>query len=92
MKAAGGVTCIFKTHFYPPGFRSLVAEIWNKLRLPVKIWLELPEKVLNQLKVGPGMAYEDSLPYILVVRYQDSDGDGTYSLDEVDILYETAGG
>ncbi|RLG44544.1 MAG: hypothetical protein DRN81_04360, partial [Thermoproteota archaeon] len=34
------------------------------------------------------LEYEDSLPYILVVRYCDADGDGEYSLEELEILYE----
>ena len=47
MKLRGGFIMRFGTQFYPPGFRSLVRDIWNIMRLPVNVWRSIPEKIIN---------------------------------------------
>lgn len=40
-----GRILIFKTKVFPPGYRQLVNDIWNNMRLPVFIWKEIPSNV-----------------------------------------------
>lgn len=47
MKLRGGFIMLFGTQFYPPGFRPLVRDIWDTMRLPVNIWRSIPEKIIN---------------------------------------------
>ncbi|MFQ6126576.1 MAG: hypothetical protein ACE5R6_18475 [Candidatus Heimdallarchaeota archaeon] len=49
MKRRGGFSLIFGTQVYPPGFRRLVKDIWEILRLPVpvNVWRTIPEKLVK---------------------------------------------
>lgn len=41
MKQIDGLALKFKTRIFPPGNRTLVADIWNHFRLPVHSWDEM---------------------------------------------------
>jgi len=45
MEDAGGLALKFKTRIFPPGQEELVHNIWNFMRLPVNVWLEIPRRI-----------------------------------------------
>ncbi|MEM2111696.1 MAG: hypothetical protein QXX08_07445 [Candidatus Bathyarchaeia archaeon] len=44
IRRKGGFSWVFKTQIYPPGYEKLTQTIFKKLRLPVTVRTELPEK------------------------------------------------
>lgn len=49
MKARNGRISPFKAQIYPYGQEPLVGEIWKKMRLPVTVWGEMPQKVVKMV-------------------------------------------
>lgn len=47
MKAEDGFILKFWAQIYPPTQEPLVRDIWNLMRLPVAVWIEIPLKVIN---------------------------------------------
>jgi hypothetical protein len=47
MKPDNGFILKFKAHIYPPGQEPLVRDIWENMRLPVSVWKEVPENIVN---------------------------------------------
>lgn len=45
----GGIMLIFKSKIFPPGNEQLVRDIWNRMRLPVSIWQDIPVGVTRNL-------------------------------------------
>jgi hypothetical protein len=56
MKANSGFILFFKSQMYPYGQEPLVKEIWSKMRLPVAVRAEMPQKNVNSL-----MWFHDSI-------------------------------
>lgn len=48
-KKQGGRVIVFKSKIFPPGNEQLVNEIWNKMRLPVSIWRDVPQPITRSL-------------------------------------------
>jgi hypothetical protein len=48
-KKQDGKVIIFKSKIFPPGNEQLVREIWNKMRLPVSIWKDVPQPITQSL-------------------------------------------
>ena len=44
IRTKGGFSWVFKTQIYPPGFEKLTKTLYRRLRLPVIVRTELPEK------------------------------------------------
>ena len=49
MKARKGFISSFKSQIYPYGQEPLVKEMWKKMRLPVTVRGEMPQKVVNMV-------------------------------------------
>lgn len=49
IRYADGFSWFFKTQIYPPGFDKLTQEIWKKLKLPVTVRTDLPQKSIEIL-------------------------------------------
>jgi hypothetical protein len=49
MKASRGLILASKVQMYPYGQEPLTKRIWNKMRLPVGVRAEMPQKVVNSL-------------------------------------------
>ncbi|MBI5253631.1 MAG: hypothetical protein HY930_04445 [Euryarchaeota archaeon] len=47
MKPYNGFILKFKTQTYPLGQEPLVKDIWQKTRLPIAIWKEIPKRIEN---------------------------------------------
>jgi len=45
----GGRVLIFKSKIFPPGNEELIRDIWNKMRLPVSIWKDVPPPITRNL-------------------------------------------
>ena len=56
MKANQGLILASKVQMYPYGQEPLTKRIWNKMRLPVGVRAEMPQKVVNTL-----ISFHDSL-------------------------------
>lgn len=48
-KNQDGRVLIFKSKIFPPGNEKLVRNIWNKMRLPVSIWQDVPPPIVRNL-------------------------------------------
>jgi hypothetical protein len=48
-KNQDGKIIIFKSKIFPPGNERFVREIWNKMRLPVSVWRDLPQPITQSL-------------------------------------------
>ena len=44
IRKRGGFSWVFKTQIYPPGFEELTKTLYNRLKLPVTVRTDLPEK------------------------------------------------
>jgi len=49
MKARKGLISPFKSQIYPYGQEPLVKAVWQRMRLPVAVWGEMPQKVVNRV-------------------------------------------
>lgn len=47
VRVNGGFSWIFKTQIYPPGFEKLTNALYSRLKLPVSVRTELPEKAVK---------------------------------------------
>ena len=47
MKANNGFILKFKSQIYPFGQEPLIRETWTKMRLPMTVWDEIPQKLVN---------------------------------------------
>lgn len=48
-QSRNGRILIFKSKIFPPGNDELVKNIWNKMRLPVSIWTDIPPLIVRNL-------------------------------------------
>jgi len=48
-KKQDGKVIVFKSKIFPPGNEQLVNDIWNKMRLPVSIWKDVPQPITESL-------------------------------------------
>lgn len=50
VRGTGGFCWVFKTQIYPPGFEELTKTLYKRLKLPVSVRTELPEKSVRRFE------------------------------------------